>query len=134
MHRARYILRVETESMKGETKQDPTLVRTLEVLVKVARENDSPVWRDIADRLDGPTRTRAEVNVSTLERSCSEGDVVAVPGKVLGSGRVTKELTVGAFGFSNRAQKLIESAGGRTLSLTQLAEEEPGGRDVRIME
>jgi len=115
-------------------KSNTTLLRTIDDMVKAARDNDAEIWRDLADRLSSPTRERAEVNVSTIERHCADGDVVAVPGKVLGAGRLTKDVTVGAFGFSSGAERRIEDAGGRVLSLDELLDERPSGSEVRIME
>ncbi len=59
---------------------------------------------------------------------------MAVPGKVLGAGAMSKPVTVGAFAFSGGAVKRIEDAGGRVLSLGELVEENPSGSEVRILE
>ncbi|MBS1263521.1 MAG: 50S ribosomal protein L18e [Methanonatronarchaeales archaeon] len=115
-------------------KSDVTLLRTADRLVKAARENDAPVWRDLAGRLTGPTRRSAEVNVSLIDRACSEDETVAVPGKVLGAGRLSKPVTVGAFAFSEGAVRRIEDAGGRALKLEELVEESPAGSGVRLLE
>lgn len=115
-------------------KNDVTLLNTVDRLKEASRDNDAPVWRDLAKRLTGPTRNRTEVNVSTINRHCSDGDVVAVPGKVLGAGTLDASVTVGAFDFSGGALDRIAAAGGRALSLEELVDETPSGSDVRIME
>lgn len=115
-------------------KEDVTLLRTIDRLVEASRDNDAPVWRDLAERLRGPTRQRAEVNVSSIERNADEGDTVVVPGKVLGSGRLTKPVTVAAFDFSKGAVERIEASGGRSVPVEVLLEEEPKGSGVRIFE
>ena len=49
-------------------------------------------------------------------RAANEGDVIVVPGKVLGAGAINKKLTVAAFRFSASAVKKIEEAGGRQIT------------------
>jgi large subunit ribosomal protein L18e len=118
--------------MTKTKKSDPNLVLLIDVLKKQTRENGAEIWRDIARRLEKPSRNWAEVNLSRLERYAKEGDVIVVPGKVLGAGAINK-LTVAAFRFSASAVKKIEEAGGRQLTFAQLMKETPSGRDVRIM-
>lgn len=115
-------------------KSNVTLLDTVDRLKAAARENDAPVWRDIAKRLTRPTRITAEVNVSTINRTCTDGETVAVPGKVLGAGNLQKAVTVGAFNFSRGAIRRIESAGGRAISLDELVDEQPSGSEVRVLE
>jgi len=119
--------------MKRLTKTDPNLTQLIDELKKESREKDTAIWRDIALRLEKPSRNWAEVNLSRLERYCNEGDVIVVPGKVLGAGNLNKKLTVAAFRFSNSAKKAIEDAGGKNLSIMELVRQNPEGSGVRIM-
>ncbi|RMF89481.1 MAG: 50S ribosomal protein L18e, partial [Methanobacteriota archaeon] len=61
-----------------------------------------------------------------------KGDVVAVPGKVLGSGTIAHPLTVAACSFTASAREKITAAGGRCLSIEELVKENPKGSGVRI--
>ena len=119
--------------MKKLTKTDPNLTLLVDELKRESREKDIAIWRDIALRLEKPSRNWAEVNLSRLERYCNEGDVIVVPGKVLGAGNLNKKLTVAAFRFSNSAKKAIEDAGGKNLSIMELVRQNPEGSGVRIM-
>jgi large subunit ribosomal protein L18e len=119
--------------MKTGSKTDPNLVALIDSLKAASREKGSAIWRDIALRLEKPSRNWAEVNLSRLERYANEGDIIVVPGKVLGAGSINKKLTVAAYKFSGSASKKIEEAGGRQLTIPELVEESPSGRDVRIM-
>jgi len=49
-------------------KSNPNLVGLIQHLKDVGRVNEAPVWRDIALRLEGPTRHWAEVNVRQVPR------------------------------------------------------------------
>ena len=119
--------------MKDGNKTDPNLVALIDALKAASREKGAGVWRDIAQRLEKSSKNWAEVNLSRLERYANEGDIIVVPGKVLGAGSINKKLTVAAYKFSDSAAKKIEEAGGRKLTIPELVRESPSGRDVRIM-
>jgi large subunit ribosomal protein L18e len=114
-------------------KTNPLLVALIEDLRTAAREHQAPLWRDLADRLARPRRNWAEVNLSRLERHAAAKETVVVPGKLLGTGRLTKQLTVAAFQASAAAREKVTAAGGEVLSLQNLVERNPGGAGVRIL-
>ncbi len=119
--------------MKPTRKTDPNLVALINDLKRESREKETAIWRDIAQRLEKPSRNWAEVNLSKLERYANEGDVIVVAGKVLGAGSLKKKVTVAAFRFSASAAKAIDEAGGKRLSITELVADNPSGTGVRIM-
>ncbi|AGB04901.1 ribosomal protein L18E [Aciduliprofundum sp. MAR08-339] len=114
-------------------KNNPELVKLLTELRIQAKKKNAPIWRDIAERLERPLRVWPEVNVSRIERYANEGDVILVPGKVLGSGVITKKVTVAAWKFSKGAKEKIESIGGKTMTIKELMKKNPTGSNVRIM-
>jgi len=114
-------------------KTNPNLVKLIDDLLKASAENKAKVWKDLAERLAKPLRNYAEVNVGKIDRYVKENEIAVVPGKVLGSGEITKPITVAAWRFSESARRKIESAGGRTLSIWDLLKENPSGKNVRIM-
>ncbi len=71
-------------------KTDMNLVALIEELKKDSRENGAGIWRDIALRLEKPSNNWAEVNLSRLERYTNEGEIIVVPGKVLGAGAIKR--------------------------------------------
>lgn len=107
--------------------------KLLHYLRKKARENDAPIWRRVAELLEKPTRGRPEVNISKINRNTREGDVVVVPGKVLGSGTLDHRVVVAAYAFTKAARAKIESVGGEVLTIPQLVERNPQGSGVRIL-
>jgi large subunit ribosomal protein L18e len=114
-------------------KTDPNLVALIDALKRASREKDAAIWRDIAQRLEKPSRNWAEVNLSKLERYAKEGEIIVVPGKVLGAGNISKKLTVAAFKFTTSAGEAILAAGGRQLTIPELIGESPSGMNVRLM-
>ncbi|MFC6989145.1 50S ribosomal protein L18e [Haloplanus sp. GCM10025708] len=114
------------------SKTNPRLQSLIAELKAVSRESGSGVWQDVADRLEKPRRTHAEVNLGRIERYAREDETVVVPGKVLGSGVLQKNVTVAAVDFSTTARKKIEQVGD-TVGLEQLAEQNPDGSNVRVI-
>ena len=106
-------------------KTNPQLIATIDTLKAKTRETEAAIWRDIALRLEKPKRNWAEANLS--------GETIVVPGKVLAAGNISKKITVAAYDFSDAAAKAIVAAGGKTLTLEELAESNPKGTGVRIM-
>jgi len=102
-------------------------------LKATARNGGADVWADVADRLEKPRRTHAEVNLSRIERYADEEETVVVPGKVLGSGALRKGVTVAAVDFSSTAETKIEQADGEALPLETVVEQSPDAPNVRVI-
>ncbi len=77
-------------------------------------------YKNLAEKLSRPTRKRIEVNLRKLDKLCKDGEVMVVPGVVLGSGKINKPVTVYAWKFSASAKQKIEEAGGKALSIEEL--------------
>lgn len=121
------------EHMKKTRKTNPNLVSLIKLLQTEGYHNNVPLWVDISKRLSRPTRHKAEVNLSTINRHTREGETVIIPGKVLGAGALDHAVIVSAFAFSQSAKEQI-NAKGRTLTIPELLKENPRGRGVRILE
>lgn len=102
--------------------------------VKIVRELKKlkePAWERVVEELTGPARRGNEVNLSSIERY-STGTVL-VPGTVLGTGELSKPVKVAALKFSKSAKEKITRAGGKTMTITELAKENPKCSNVKIM-
>jgi large subunit ribosomal protein L18e len=51
----------------------------------------------------------------------------------LGSGSLSKKLTVAAYDFSESAKKKIAAAGGKHLTIPEMVKKHPDGAGIRIM-
>ena len=114
-----------------DAKADPTnpiLLETIELL----EEQKAPIWTEVAENLGKVNRQRPEVNISDIERNTEEGDTVVVPGKVLGSGRLSKNVNVAAFKASRGAKKHIND-NGEFMFIDELVEDNPEGSEVKIL-
>lgn len=101
-------------------------------LKQASRVYDAPVWRTVAHHLSKPRRKRVHVNLSRINRYAAEGDIVVVPGKVLGSGELAKRVTVAAWRFSRSALAKLSSVG-EALTIEELLQRNPEGKKVKII-
>ena len=114
-------------------KTNPRLSSLIVLLKNKSRENEAKIWREIASRLETPNRNYAEVNLSKINRYAQNGETILVPGKVLGSGELTKPVTVAAWQFSAQARDKISAAGGKATTIAELVASRPKGDGIRIM-
>ncbi|RBI61193.1 50S ribosomal protein L18e [Halomicrococcus sp. NG-SE-24] len=115
------------------SKTNPRLTSLIAELKSVSRDSEADVWSDVAERLEKPRSTHAEVNLGRIERYAQEDETVVVPGKVLGSGALQKDVTVAAVDFSSSAETKIEQANGEPIELEQAVEQNPSGANVRVI-
>ncbi|WP_135606274.1 50S ribosomal protein L18e [Methanococcoides sp. NM1] len=118
---------------KISRKTNPRIPSLIAVLKDSARDNDAPIWKDMAKRLEKPNRNYAEVNMSKINRYAAENELVMIPGKVLGAGVLGHAVTVAALGFSTTAVDKITSAGGKCMTIEQVLEENPAGSGIKIL-
>lgn len=109
------------------------LRKTVRILRSYAHKYNANVWRYVADLLEKPARKRIVVNLSKINRCTSEGDIVVVPGKVLGAGKIDHKIIVAATGFSQQAIQKIKVAGGRVIHILELLQENPQGSNVKVI-
>jgi large subunit ribosomal protein L18e len=115
------------------TKTNEHLLGLIQELYDASHKEGAPIWRDLARRLEHSNRLHSEVNVGKIDRFAEKNDSVVVPGKVLGSGDLTKPVNVAAWRFSEQARTKIEAAGGKVLTIPELVSEAPKGSGVRIL-
>jgi len=116
-----------------DRKSNPVLVELIGQLKDAGRTNGAPLWRDIASRLEKPSRNWAQVNISKIEAYVSADEAAVVPGKLLGSGDPTRALTVIAYSASASARQKIAAAGGKVLTLQEALRAFPKGQNCRII-
>jgi len=114
-------------------KTNPRITSLVNDLKSRSRENNAPIWREIAERMQSPKRSYATVNVSRINRHTAAGEIIVVPGKVLGAGELGHPVVVGAFVFSDGARSKITDAGGECLTIEELMVRAPTGSNVRII-
>jgi len=82
--------------MREPKATNPKILKLIETLKFESYRTNRKIWKDLARRLSKPARRRAEVNISKINRYTKEGEIVVVPGKVLGAGRLDHKVVVAA--------------------------------------
>ena len=113
--------------MKNNTTE--ALIQTLK---KTALEHQVPLWKRIAEDLEKPTRQHRVVNIFKIDANADDGDVLIIPGKVLGEGDLTKKVTVVALSFSDQARNKIQKSG-KTMTIPELVKNNPKAAKVKIL-
>ena len=116
-----------------ERKSNPVLVALVGQLKEAGRTQGAPIWRDIASRLEKPSRSWAQVNVSKLEAVLQDGETAVIPGKLLGDGEIGRKVTVVAVSASASAVAKIQKAGGKVLTFEEGVKAFPKGKSCRIV-
>jgi large subunit ribosomal protein L18e len=97
------------------------------------KRSGSPIWKSIEKKFKSSRSNRSEVNVSKLDNITKEGDIVIVPGKVLGSGIINHKIILSSFSISVTAMKKVIDCGGEVITINELVEQYPDGKGVRII-
>jgi large subunit ribosomal protein L18e len=119
--------------VKRNVKTNPALTSLIQNLKKQASENNAPIWKDIAKRLEKSLKNRPEVNLNRISKYIDEKETALIPGKVLSTGELTKKVTIAAWAFSEKSQEKIKKAGGKHITIDELIKENPKGKDIRIL-
>jgi len=88
-------------------------------------------WAKVATLLVKPKRKSVKVNLEKLNKETKAGEVVVVPGKVLGTGELNHKLTLGAFSLSAKAEEKMKDV--KVLGLDEMAESHKDGKGVKII-
>lgn len=114
-------------------KSNQNLVKLVHDLKQTSLKEKCGVWKRVASDLEKPVKRARVVNLSRINRFSNENDVILVPGKVLAAGNIEKKVTVAAFRFSGEAIRKIQKAGGKTMTIPALVNENPKGKDIKII-
>ena len=112
---------------------NPVTVRLARDLHKASSGGRSPIWRRLSRLALKPTRARRTVNLNRIAGLTRDGDVVVVPGKVLGTGSIGHGITISAFGMSESAAGKIAASGGSVISFGEMTSRFPTGKGVALL-
>jgi large subunit ribosomal protein L18e len=118
---------------KKVNKKNPVLISLIQDLKKQSSEKDKVIWKDIAKRLEKPSRNWPEVNLNRISKYTGDKETALIPGKVLSDGDLTKKVTVAAWSFSEKSKEKIKQAGGKTITIQELMKDNPEGKNIRIL-
>ncbi|MHA2153570.1 MAG: 50S ribosomal protein L18e [Candidatus Thorarchaeota archaeon] len=112
---------------------DPNTRALINALQKTSTKHNVRIWKRVAELVARPARKRATVNIGKISRHTNAGDIIVIPGKVLGSGSLSHKVTVAALNASTSARTVIVGAGGTLMTINELLTKIPKGKGVTII-
>lgn len=89
-------------------------------------------WFPLAKLLSGSTKKYPSFNLSEINELAKEG-IVVIPGKVLGSGSISKKVSIYALSFSSSAQAKLAQAKIESGSIASLIEKNKKATGVQVL-
>ena len=99
--------------------------------VNAAKENKE--WNKIAQLISGSRRKYSSVNLKEIEKQTKVGDTVIIPGKVLGSGTISKKVRVCAINFSESAKEKLKENKGEIVTILEEIKKNPKAEGVKVI-
>lgn len=118
---------IRTLREKIGRKVQPILVQTL----IAARKQRA--WHPVAFRLARPTRQHPALTLRELEEKAKEGDTIIVPGKIVGTGTLTKHLHVCALSFSASALEKMKESKTTTARILDEIKKNPKAEGIKVL-
>ena len=109
------------------------VIQMVKELKQASTKNDAPIWLKLAKLALKTSSSKRVVNLTQINDVTKEGEVIVVPGKILGTGNVSHKITLISFSISNSAAKKIIESGGNIIKFKELIEKFPTGKGVRII-
>ena len=101
-------------------------------LKQASKKNEAPIWSRLAELAMKSSSSRRVVNLTRINKSTKENDVLFVPGKVLGTGNLSHNIILGSFSISRTAAQKIIKNGGKIMKYSDMIKKYPTGKDVII--
>ncbi len=109
------------------------VIQMAKELKQASTKNDAPIWLKLAKLALKKSASKRVVNLTQINDVTKEGEVIVVPGKVLGTGNLAHKITISSFSISNSAAKKIIESGGNIIAFKEMIEKFPTGKGVRII-
>ena len=102
-------------------------------LKKQSYKEKSAIWKKVAQELEKPVSKKRIVNLKKINKLAKEGEIIIVPGKVLGDGSLDKKIDIIAYNFSESAIRKIEQSNSKAYLLKEFIKTNPKGKNTRII-
>ena len=112
---------------KAGRKTNPLLLAT----IQTARKNDA--WLPVAQRISGPSKALAALNLDQIDALTKAGDTVLIGGKVLASGTLTKKVRIVALGFSAAAHEKAKATKSELVTIDEEMKINPKATGIKVL-
>ena len=109
---------------KLQRKTNPELRETILAAKKGTK------WLEVANLVSRPKRVSIKVNLDSIEKNSKEGDIIVIPGKVLGKGNLTKKIKVVAFSFSESVDEKLDKAKCEKIRIIDEIKKNPEAKNI----
>jgi large subunit ribosomal protein L18e len=109
---------------RTKKKSNPALLENLRFL----RNINSPFWTRVAGLISKPKRKSIAVNIEKINKYTKEGEVVVVPGKVLGQGEMNHKITLASVASTEDARNKV-----KIIKISDLVNKNPKGEGIKII-
>ena len=90
------------------------------------------IWKKLSKKLSGPRKNQLEANLYRINKNTKENDVIVIPGKVLANGDLDHKITIACLASSEAAKHKIEVSGSKLLTIEELLQQNPEGKNIKI--
>jgi len=104
-----------------------TVNEKLNMIIEELKQKNDKISLEVAKHLSKSAKQRIEVNLSKIERLAKDGELIVVPGKVIGDTKLTKKITLACFKISETANEIV-SENGKILSIEEWMKQDKKGR------
>jgi len=114
-------------------KDNNELQGLIDELKKQSSVQKVKLWNRLASELSGPTRQRRVVNLYKIDKFAKDEETIIVPGKVLGTGEITRKISIAAYNYSSQALEKLQNGKCKVMTISEILKENPKAKKVRIL-
>ena len=112
---------------KAGRKTNPVLQAT----ILAARKQEA--WLPVAQRISGPTKALAAINLDHIDAQAKAGDTVLIGGKVLATGTLTKKVRIVALSFSKAALTKAQATKSELVTIMDKIKANPKATGIKVV-
>ena len=112
---------------------ESNLIKLVKELRTASKKNEAPIWLKIAKDALKSNSNKKTINLKKIDALTDDGSAVVISGKILGTGKLSHKVLVSSFSISSSAVKKIKESGGQILEFSDMIEQFPTGKGVKII-
>ncbi len=90
-------------------------------------------WMRIAQLVSGSRKKYSAINLDRINNESENGDIIVIPGKVLGNGDLDKKIKICAIYFSDSAAQKIKKSKSEMVKIIDEIKSNPSAKGVKII-
>ena len=106
----------------------------IELVETIISSKKKKAWLETSHKISGPKRKQISVNLDQIDEKAENGDVIVIPGKVLGIGNISKKIKIAALSFSEKAKETLKEKKIEFLTINEEIKKNPDGKKIKILE